>query len=346
MLRIDRNGRSLKRLEHKPIPDAGLKERADIQQMIRSSPDEFFTEMGETLLLIGEEVRPAEVVDDRIDLLAIDDRGAVVVIELKRGSHKLQLLQALGYAAAIAQWEPDRLIELREQLAGKSALEVKEEYEEFMSDAEGTLNRTQRIILIAEDYDYMVLATAEWLTEKYGVDIRCYRLALSADGDQEYLTCTCIYPPAELAETAVRRGRSREPKAGKWADWDEALAAVENTSLVDFYRKELEKGRHCYLARRVLHYSSAGRRRIWLSARRKNAYAWQGGRFEDDIEFWKSRLSNPEEVKPMKEGQCLRFVLTAPEDFRRFGEAADGPFQKVRFRNNTDEASEADDNVH
>ena len=94
MLRIDRRAKALKRLEQRQLPQAGLKERYDVQQMIRNSPDEFFAEMGEALLLLGEEVRPTDFVDDRIDLLAIDQHGATVIVELKRGTHKLQLLQA------------------------------------------------------------------------------------------------------------------------------------------------------------------------------------------------------------------------------------------------------------
>ena len=69
--------------------------------MICNSPDEFFKEMDEELLLLGEEVKPAEFVDDRIDLLAIDKQGSVVVMELKRGSNKLHLLQALAYASIV-----------------------------------------------------------------------------------------------------------------------------------------------------------------------------------------------------------------------------------------------------
>lgn len=45
MLRIDRRSKEFKRLEQRQLPQAGLKERYDIQQMIRNTPDEFFAEM-------------------------------------------------------------------------------------------------------------------------------------------------------------------------------------------------------------------------------------------------------------------------------------------------------------
>ena len=75
MLRIDRAQKTLTLLDQHRLPEAGLKERDDIQAMIRQSPDAFFAGMGESLLLVGEEVRPTHFVEDRIDLLAIDQQG-------------------------------------------------------------------------------------------------------------------------------------------------------------------------------------------------------------------------------------------------------------------------------
>jgi hypothetical protein len=116
------------------------------------------------------------------------------------------------------------------------------------------LNDAQRVILIAEDYDFEVLIAAKWLTEQYGADVRCYRLALSSDGVTEYANCTCIYPPPELTKYATARGGNGVVKPLKWSDWDAALAAVENSALVTFFKKELAGRRDNYLRKRILRF--------------------------------------------------------------------------------------------
>ena len=70
MLKIDRKGKNFEQLKRTTLADAKLAECHDLQKMILKSPSAFFGEISEPLLLIGEEVRPVEFVDDRIDLLA------------------------------------------------------------------------------------------------------------------------------------------------------------------------------------------------------------------------------------------------------------------------------------
>src|SRR5439155_24638399 len=131
MLKIDRNERKFVEVRRRGLDEAGYRERLDVQAMIRNSPEQFFAEMDEHLLLIAEEVRPATFVDDRIDLLALDRSGAVVIIELKRGNNKLQLLQALAYASMVAKWPPEQLISVRAALTDRQGSEVAKDWEEF-----------------------------------------------------------------------------------------------------------------------------------------------------------------------------------------------------------------------
>ena len=316
MLRIDRAGRGLSRLATRPFAEAGMLERSDLQQMIRNAPAEFFSELREEMLPLGEEIRPSEIVDDRIDLLAVDREGTIAVVELKRGAHKLQLLQALSCAALIADWESSRFITA--QFSHRNENDAEEEIEEFLNEDPSTLNTNQRVILVAEEYDFEVLATAKWLTERYKLDIACWRAELAVDGTAEYLSLSCIYPPPELAEAARTRRGPRERRPSRWADWDGALAAISNPAVVQFYRERLNEAWPSRLRRRALLFDISGRRRFWMSARARHAYVWQRGRFEGDESFWRSRLGAEARLGPVADGRALRIFLTTSSEFEAF----------------------------
>lgn len=208
MLRIDRDNQSFALLDTPTLADVSITERYDLQEFISHSPDAFFKEIGLELFLIGKEVEPSKNVQDRIDLLAVDKEGSCVVIELKRGTHKLHLLQAISYAAMVSQWEPDDFIQLLDE-AKQEALT------DFLEVDRDQINRQQRIILIAEAYDYALLVSAEWLSEHYGVDIICCRIAMATDSatKTEYFVCSNVYPAPELAKEAVPRGRRKGGRA-------------------------------------------------------------------------------------------------------------------------------------
>src|SRR5207248_10466649 len=111
MFRIDNSKKTLIILARKTMSQSGYWERRDIQEMICRTPNPFCDEIGERIRVVGSEVQPTDVVQDRIDLLGVDVDGAAVILELKRDSHKLHLLQALSYAGMIAKWEPIRFID-------------------------------------------------------------------------------------------------------------------------------------------------------------------------------------------------------------------------------------------
>jgi hypothetical protein len=314
MLKIDRQKQSFTRLETPTLADASISERYDLQEYICNSPEAFFQEIGQALFVIAKEMKPSDDVEDRIDVLALDKEGQAVILELKRGNHKLQMFQAISYAGMVANWQPDDFLSCLDA-------DKQDKLMDFLEVEKEEINRHQRIILIAEAFDYSVLVGAEWLSEKFGVDILCCRLSLAKDCtcNAEFLVCSNIFPAPELAQQAVRRGRSRTNiHPPKWNDWNAALDKVTNAAVVAFYKKELESGRENYLRKRYLRYRIAGKRRWNLAARRQRVYVWQHGRFDGDIDFWRSGLSQPEQVKPVKDDRCLSFLLTTEADFKFF----------------------------
>jgi hypothetical protein len=66
-------------------------------------------------------------------------------------------------------------------------------------------------------------------------------------------------------------------------------------------------------------------------AKNQFAYVYQSGRFTDDAEYWRSRLSEAADIKPRGSGSALRFRLHTQEDFRAFREAWANDLQRSQF---------------
>ncbi len=330
MLKIERDKKAFITLAVVPLVDAEIRERYDLQEYICNSPNVFFAEIGLKLFLVAKEVAPSDSVQDRIDLLALDKEGRAVIIELKRGSNKLHLLQAISYAGMVAHWEPEDFLQLLDE-------NRREALEEFLDVELDDINREQRIVLIAEEYDYSVLVAAEWLSEKFGVNIMCCRIALAEDtpNKSEYLVCNIVFPAPELAGQAKHRGIGpRPPAPEKWPNWQAALSDVANTAVVAYFDKQIQTKRESHLPTRELYFRQEGGdgKRHWFpSVRNKNAYVWQRGRFEGDIKFWQGGLSQPNDVQPVDQETCLRFYLSTDMDFAFFHNAVTVKLQSVQW---------------
>ena len=183
MLTLDRHTHQLQPVTSTNLKAEGLLERYDLQQAIVNSWPIFCSEIGlPELHLVGQEVRPHEDVGNSIDLLAFDlEEKCLVVIELKRGKNKLQLLQSLSYAAMVRQWDVGRI--------GQEAGGDKAELEDKLKELERTPSAriSVKIIMIAETYEPEVIITADWLVQDHELDITAFKLSYMGQKMKQYL---------------------------------------------------------------------------------------------------------------------------------------------------------------
>ena len=202
---------------------AGLSiwERAHIEEWIRSNPEI----LGEDLLVVSIEFDRFDKSSDRLDLLAVDRQGNLVVVELKRDSAAGYAdLQAIRYAAMVSSMNIDKLVPYYIAYKKKyddealSDLDAKEQIIEFVeSDSFVELSTKPRIILCSEGFSQEVTATVLWLRDSQ-IDISCVSITPYMVDGKVVIVPKVIIPLPEARQYLIdikRKEEVREASARK-----------------------------------------------------------------------------------------------------------------------------------
>lgn len=96
MFVLNKDSNSIQALAKKSFSELGFKERAHLQEWIAGNPES----LGEKLLIIQKEFSDFSETNERLDLLALDKKGKLVVIENKLDDSGRDVTwQALKYAS-------------------------------------------------------------------------------------------------------------------------------------------------------------------------------------------------------------------------------------------------------
>jgi alkylated DNA nucleotide flippase Atl1 len=204
--------------------DVGALEVQHLERWIAAKPEL----LGERLLVITTQFAGFDRTRDRSDILALDEAGKLVVIELKRESDSRQDLQALRYAAYSATLRVDDLVQLcvahrfrhGEEITEAEARDVFAEHA-----ADGDIDdldddEKPRIILVATDFPVGVTATCLWLRENYELDISCIQLVPYELHGRLLIASSVLIPLPEASAYTVQRDRKRQrSKSRQRIDW-------------------------------------------------------------------------------------------------------------------------------
>lgn len=189
-------------------------ERRHIQQWVRTAPEV----LGEELLIVSEEFDRFEGSRDRLDLLALDRNGNLVVIELKRDSAAGYAdLQAVRYAAMVSAMTLDDLVPYYLAYRAKycpseelSPDDARSQLESFVAAEEfDELSNRPRIILCSEGFSQELTTTVLWLRE-FKLDVTCVRITPYKIGSQVAIVPTRIIPLQEARQYLVQVQQKQE----------------------------------------------------------------------------------------------------------------------------------------
>ncbi len=189
----------------------GLRERGDLQRLLREQPEIIAPDV----LIISEEFGDWEDSRRRIDLLGIDRDANLVVIELKRtedGGH--MELQAIRYAAMVSKMTFEKVVEVynRHLVERGRDDDPRQRILDFLqwdSPDEDQFAQDVRIVLASAEFSRELTSAVMWLNEK-GLDIRCVRLSPQTDGNRVFVDVQQVLPLPEASDYFVSLREKKE----------------------------------------------------------------------------------------------------------------------------------------
>ena len=202
---LDKNNKSLIEAEKCTFKSLNFKERQDLQEWIANMP----SSLGEDLLIIQKEYADWDKTKERLDLLALDKNGNLVIIENKLDdSGKDVTWQAIKYASYCSTLDTKQIIQIFQEYLGASKKAADELCDFF--DVKGTddlklnVGNSQRIILVAANFTNEVTSSVLWL-RNFNVNISCVKVTPSKYGDQIMLEFDKIIPIPETESFLVQK---------------------------------------------------------------------------------------------------------------------------------------------
>ncbi|MCC8363841.1 DUF4268 domain-containing protein [Lysobacter sp. A6] len=206
MFRIDNSLNRISKIPRAKFAELGFTERNHLQEWIANQPDA----LGEELLIIQKEFDGFDDTRERLDLLAIDKSGALVVIENKLDDSGRDVVwQCLKYASYCSTLSKTQVAEIYQRYLDKanSGHDARKAICDFLgqeSFEDVVLNsgNDQRLIMVAANFRKEVTSTVLWLL-KHKVYVKCFRATPYQDGNSLLLNIEQVIPLPEAEELMI-----------------------------------------------------------------------------------------------------------------------------------------------
>jgi hypothetical protein len=238
MFIINREKNRISKIEERIFSKLGFKERDHVQEWIANNPTFF----GEELLVIQKEFDGFNDTRERLDLLALDKYGDIVVIENKLDDSGRDVTwQVLKYASYCASLTKHNICDIYQQYLSKCHIHANAEdnISEFFGGKdfdEIELNKNQRIIMVSGKFRKEVTSTALWLLNNYKLKIQCFKITPYALGDQFFLNVEQIIPVKEIQDYMISMAEKKQHDAETQEELQSRFALR-----LEFWGKVLDK---------------------------------------------------------------------------------------------------------
>lgn len=253
---IDKENNSLVRVEKCSFKDLGMSERENLQEWIAKEP----CSLGEDLLIIQKEFDGFSDTRERLDLLALDKLGNLVIIENKLDDSGRDVTwQAIKYASYCSSLTKQDIIEIYQRYLGTSA-NAEEMLSEFfddkeLSDIEINVGNSQRIFFVAANFRKEVTSSVMWLLN-FNLRIKCFKVTPYKYNDKLLLDFDQIIPIKDADDYTIKIASKKQSEAQS-----AEATRIKKSNNQKFWDDFIEYSRH----HNGLYSNSTGSPDSWLS---------------------------------------------------------------------------------
>ncbi|QYK03108.1 DUF4268 domain-containing protein [Shewanella psychrotolerans] len=216
MFTVNHQTNRISPVKTKRFSELGFTERKHLQEWLAHEP----SALGEELLIIQKEFDGFDDTRERLDLLALDKDGNLVIIENKLDDSGRDVVwQALKYASYCASLTKAQIVDIYQQYLDRYE-PVTAEDDLLNAPASGSaricefldapdldelklnLGNSQRIMLVAANFRKEVTSTALWLLGQ-GIGIACFKITPYSLGEQLLINIDQIIPTPEAKELMI-----------------------------------------------------------------------------------------------------------------------------------------------
>jgi len=237
---INKETNRIEKIESTTFKQLGFKEREHLQEWIAN----------EDLLIIQKEFDGFNDTSERLDLLALDKQGNLVIIENKLDDTGRDVTwQVLKYSSYCSTLNATQIIAIFNQYLSKiGSVETAEELlEEFLEteDYKEKLNigNSQRIMMIAGLFRKEVTSTVLWLLN-YGLRLQCFKATPFRLNEQLFLNMEQIIPIKEAEDFVISMANKSREEVGTQEQMKERH--IIRRKFWTAYLKEINKATSLY----------------------------------------------------------------------------------------------------
>lgn len=191
------------------VSESGLVESQrkplDLEKRIHDWVENDLSLIGVEGIILGREVKTSH--GKRIDLLAMDEDGNLIIVELKRHSSPRDIVaQVLDYASWVCNLATNEVHEIAKTYRGKPLSEIYRD--KFGKGPPETLNATHQMVVVASEVDEATKRIIEYLSEEHDVGINASFFNIFGAEGHEWLTTDSLLDQEEVKDRSIKKARA------------------------------------------------------------------------------------------------------------------------------------------